>query len=314
MSKQKLLIGIIGSGYITDFHIPVIKNNKKVEIVAIYSKTFKNVKKKAKQYNIKFFTNDFNEFINKFNYDGILVAVSADQIFRTLSKLLKYQIPLLIEKPVALSYLELIKLIKINNKYKTPNLIGLNRRYYSLFKKIMKDLKNKNKLKSFLIEGHENIWKIEKIIKSEEILKKWHYANNIHIVDLINFFVNSKLQTIKYFNSKLKKYNNINSILKFENGVTGSYISNWNTPSRYSIKLFTDQKTYIIKPLENCIVINKNFKENTISSNKMDIKYKPGFFLQFQNFIKLIKTKKNSWPDTNLESVLDTYKIINKIY
>ena len=48
MSKQKLLIGIIGSGYITDFHIPVIKNNKKVEIVAIYSKTFKNVKKKSK--------------------------------------------------------------------------------------------------------------------------------------------------------------------------------------------------------------------------------------------------------------------------
>ena len=94
MSKQKLLIGIIGSGYITDFHIPVIKNNKKVEIVSIYSKTFKNVKKKAKQYNIKFFTNDFNEFINKFNYDGILVVVCANQIFQTLSKLLKYQLTL----------------------------------------------------------------------------------------------------------------------------------------------------------------------------------------------------------------------------
>ena len=54
-------------------------------------------------------------------------------IFNVVKNILKYKKPLLIEKPIGLSSSEVKILNKINLKYKTPNLIGLNRRYYSSF-------------------------------------------------------------------------------------------------------------------------------------------------------------------------------------
>lgn len=314
MSKDLINIGIIGSGYISNFHINVIKSVENVNICGIYSRTLKNAKNKSLKYNIEYYTNNFKNFLKKYDYDGILVLVSADKIYSITSKLLKLRIPLLIEKPVGLSIDELNKLIKINKKYKTPNLVGLNRRYYSTFQKVHSSLIGKNKLRSFLIEGHENFWNIKKIVMTKKIIKKWHFANSIHSVDLINFFANSKLHKSTHFNNKIGPYNNITSIFKFKNGVNGTYVSNWNSPERYSIKLFTDQNTYIFKPLENCLVVNKNFKTKQMNLNKYDMKFKPGFYSQFQNFIKLIKSGKNSWPDVNLKNILATYRIIDKIH
>lgn len=314
MSKDLINIGIIGSGYISNFHIDVIKSIKNVNICGIYSRTLKNAKNKSLKYNIGYYTNNFKNFLKKYDYDGILVLVSADKIYSITSKLLKLRIPILIEKPVGLSIDELNKLIKINKKYNTPNLIGLNRRYYSTFQKVHSSLIGKNKLRSFLIEGHENFWNIKKMVMTKKIIKKWHFANSIHSVDLINFFANSKLQKSTHFNNKIGSYNNITSIFKFKNGVNGTYVSNWNSPERYSIKLFTDQNTYIFKPLENCFVVNKKFKTKQMNLNTFDMKFKPGFYLQFQNFIKLIKSGKNSWPDVNLKNILVTYRIIDKIH
>lgn len=314
MYKDQINIGIIGSGHISDFHIEVIKNTKNVNLCSIYSKTLNNAKKKSIKYKIGFFTDNLDLFIKKYQYDGLLVIVSADKIHSITSKILKFKIPLLIEKPVGLSIKELKDLIKINKKFNTPNLIGLNRRHYSSFKKVHSILKGKNKLRSFLIEGHENFWNLKKIIKSKKVIKEWHFANAIHTIDLINYFANSTLVNYFHFNNKIGPYNNLTSIFKFKNGVNGTYISNWNSPERYSIKLFTDENTYIFKPLENCIVINKKFKKKQLKMNAQDMKFKPGFYSQFQNFIKLIKTKKNSWPDVNLEGALNTYKIISKTY
>lgn len=314
MFSDPIKIGIIGSGYISDYHINVIKNTKNIEICGIYSKTLNNAKIKAKKYGINYFTNNLSEFTNKFEYDGILILVSADQIYKLTSKLIRHKIPLFIEKPAGLNLIELNKLNLLYKKFKTPNMIGLNRRYYSSFCKVHSLLKGKNKLRSFLVEGHENYWKIKKIVRSKKTLANWHIANNIHIIDLINFFVESKLKSVKHFNNKNGLYNNINSILKFDNGINGTYLSNWNSPERYSIKLFTDENTYVFKPLEKCIVVNKKFQKKEIKLSKFDLKYKPGFYFQFQNFVNLIKTNKNSWPDSNLQSVQKTYKIISEIY
>jgi predicted dehydrogenase len=307
-------IGIIGSGYISDSHIKVIKNNKKFKILGIYSRTINNARIKAEKYNIKYFSNNLDIFINKFKYDGIIVLVSADKIYEITKLLLKYKIPILIEKPAGLNLKELNSLIKKNKKYKTPNMIALNRRYYSIFKKLKKIMVKKNKLRSFIIEGHENFWNIKKIVKKNKILENWEYANSIHTVDLINFFGDSEITNFYKINNKIKEFHNVTSILKFKNGINCTYISNWNSPSRYSVKLFTDKYTYLIKPLEKCYQIDHNFKQKEILPDKNDIKFKAGFSNQLRNFENLIKSKKNIWPDSNLNKTLETYKLVNKIY
>ena len=63
-----------------------------------------------------------------------------DQIFVTSKKILKYKIPLFIEKPPGLNIKQLQELNFLSKKYKTSNLVGYNRRYYSIIQKVKKKL------------------------------------------------------------------------------------------------------------------------------------------------------------------------------
>ena len=61
-------------------------------------------------------------------------------------------------------------------------MIALNRRYYSIFKKVFNKNYKKN-LNSIIIEGHENIWKINK----KDTVKKNGYLQIVFIL-LIYYF------------------------------------------------------------------------------------------------------------------------------
>ena len=66
-------------------------------------------------------------------------------------------------------------------------MVGLNRRFYSVFHKGIKKINEKGKLLGLHIEGHERFWKINNILSSK-IRNNWIYVNSIHTIDLLNFF------------------------------------------------------------------------------------------------------------------------------
>jgi len=217
---------------------------------------------------------------------------------------------MLIEKPIALNFPQAEILSNLYKKYKTPNLIALNRRYYSIFHKVIKFVKIRD-YKGFLIEGHEHILRLTKINK--KTLDNWIFANSIHTINLITFFgmekkFKSQVNTLNDKNDK-----NISSIFNFENKILGTYIANWFSSDRWSIKLFLKDFVIHIKPLEEVILLNKKNKKKKIFSSKEDKIFKPGLYKQSLSFLNLIKTKKNMWPDENLSSIIRTYKIINKL-
>lgn len=289
-------------------HAKVLKYFKNVEIVEVYSRTINNAHQFAMNFNILNYTNNIDDILKK-KIDGIIICVSADKIYETTKYLLKYNIPLLIEKPVGLNLSELNDLIKINKIYNTPNLIGLNRRYYSFFKKI--NFKSKA-YKGFIIEGHEKINKIKKIIKSN-ILDKWLFANSIHTINLINFFTLGQDYKLLMHTNNLKNDKNISCIVKTNKNIVGTYISNWESNGFWSVKLFFNGYHIVLKPLEKCIIINNDGSTLNLKLDKLDIKFKAGLHFQATNFLKLIKTKKNSWPDENLNSIKKTYKLLEKL-
>ncbi len=303
-------ISILGSGRMASEHAKVMKNMNNIEISNVYSRNMNNAKRFANKFNIKKFTNNLNEiFENKI--DGVLICVSADKIYLVTCKVLKYQIPLLIEKPIGLSLKEVQNLKKLNSKYKTINLIGLNRRYYSNFQNI-NNLLNSKDYRGFAIEGHEHLSKIKKIVK-KSLLKNWLYANSIHTVNLIDFFTLGNKYKIKYFSYNNKYEKNICCIVKSENNILGTYSSNWKSNEKWSVKLFFDGYHISFKPLEEISIYYKNRKKYKILLSKYDKIFKPGLYNQMKNFIKLIESKKNTWPDENINSIISTYKILNKI-
>ena len=130
---------------------------------------------------------------------------------------------------------------------------------------------------------------------------------------MINLFGRSKKFISKIYKSNIKLDVNISATLKFEDQIIGTYISNWMSSDRWSVKLFFKEYIIVFKPLENAYIKYKNNKIKYIPLSKEDCKYKPGLYLQTKNFIKLMKSKKNSWPDENLDTILDTYYLISKM-
>ena len=306
-------IGIIGAGNIALEHLKVLEFIKSIQISGIFSRTKKKSNYLSKKFKIKKVYDTLEEFMLDCEFDGIYILVSASEIFKITKKLIPYKIPLFVEKPAGLIPSETLKLSKIANKHKTLIQVGYNRRFYSIFSKCQKLISNKNDIKNIVIEGHERFWKIPKST-NKGVKKNWIYANSTHTIDLLRFFGGDikKITNFKY-NKSNEKFQNFTSVLNFKNGIIGQYQSNWNTPSGWSIKIYTNKYFINFIPLEKGYYVNKKFKKKLFIENKYDKKFKPGFYMQTKSFIKLIRNKKIQWPAVDLNEAYLTMKIAEKI-
>jgi predicted dehydrogenase len=313
--SNKINIVIVGAGNIANSHLEVLSSIKLINLFGICSRTHAKANNLKKKYDIKHASSDYYAFIknNINNIDGIMVLVSLDQMYLVSKKLIPLGKPIFIEKPPALSHLKIKALSEISIKYKTPNMIGMNRRFYSIFEKGKKIIEKNGGLLSLIIEGHERYDQIKKIIKPN-ILSRWLFANSCHTIDLIRYF-GGEIKDFKYTkNSKLlKNGDHFSCSLKFLNGSTGTYISNWLSPGGWSVRLYARNTKVEFNPLELGSYTNSKYKKIKINPDKNDLKFKAGFYNQIKAFIYLINFKKNIYPSQSLGDIMKTFAIINKI-
>ena len=313
--SDKINIVIVGAGNIANSHLEVMSSIKMVNLFGICSRTYAKANNLKKKYDIKHASSDYYAFIknNINNIDGIMVLVSVDQMYLVSKKLIPLGRPIFIEKPPALSHLKIKALSEISIKYKTPNMIGMNRRFYSIFEKGKKIIEKNGGLLSLVIEGHERYDQIKDKVKPA-ILSKWLFANSCHTIDLIRYF-GGEIKDFKYTKQSkfLKSGDHFSCSLKFSNGSTGTYISNWFSPGGWSVRLHAKDTKIEFNPLEKGFYINSKYKKTEISPNPMDIKFKPGFYKQIKAFLYLINSKKNIYPSQSLKDIESTFDIIDTI-
>jgi predicted dehydrogenase len=309
---MKKRIGIIGAGSICAKYLEIFEVIKQAQVVAITSRTRSKAEKIKKDFKIPHVYNNYKEMVYKENLDLIIILVSIDQIFKVSKDVIKYKIPLLIEKPPGLNCYQSKNLVNLSKKFKTPIFVALNRRFFSNFRKGIKIAEEYGGIKNIVIEGHERFWKVKK--KKKIISDNWLYANSIHTIDLIRFF-GGEVKKISRLKKSLykKKGDQFLSIIEFKNGIIGSYFSNWYAPGGWSVKLFCNGVTIIFNPLENGYYIKKDMVKKPIELDKVDQIYKPGFYRQISLIIKYLQTQK---IDDNLQTIFSahqTMKLINKI-
>ena len=191
--------------------------------------------------------------------DGILILVSFNQIYQVTKKVIKYKIPFFIEKPPGLTINQNIHLANLCEKYKVKNIVGFNRRFYSIFHQGLKLIGKNSKILSFSIYGMERLW----LYKNNNALKQnLIMANAIHTIDLLSFF-GGKKSSIKINNNSKKNRRFINSSIniKFENNSLGYYYINTESPYFWSLKIFAEDSTLIYDNLNRGYLIKKILKQ-----------------------------------------------------
>lgn len=307
-------LGVVGAGNIAKEHLDVIKIMDGVRVEGITSRTLSKAEDLANKYQVEYVCKNVDNLLEKCDLDAIMLLVSANQLYDLSAKLLLTKIPIFIEKPPGLFPDQTRVLVDLADKYGTKNMVGYNRRYYSIFHEGIKIIKNNGDLLGVSIEGHEQFWKIQKLKIDNAIHENWLYANSTHTIDLLRLFggetcrVNSISKSIKEKNG-----DQFVSSIEFESGALGTYTSHWFSPGGWSVKLYGENVTVIFKPLENGQWIDIDFNINPIKPDNNDKKYKPGFYGQLMAFCNLLKNDVLEWPGQDLFGSYKTMKLAEKI-
>ena len=276
----------------------------------ITSNTISKAEGLAKIFCIDNIYENIDNLIENCSLDGLMILVSANQMFDITKKIIPAQIPLFIEKPPGLIPNQTETLVELSHKYDTKNMVGFNRRYYSIFHKGIKLINQNGGLHGLAVEGHERFWKISSRGIPNEIQENWIYGNSTHTIDLLRFF-GGEIKYINTFTTKLKERNGDQFVasMEFESGALGTYTSHWFSPAGWTITLYSDGITVKYKPLEKGVWIDTNLNEHEIHPDEVDINYKPGFFRQMESFIKMVRNGSLESPGITLEEALKTMEL-----
>ncbi|EAI4827475.1 gfo/Idh/MocA family oxidoreductase [Campylobacter lari] len=222
----------------------------------------------------------------------VIVATNVESLFENCLLLLKYGIKnILLEKPGSLKYSEFLLLNDEAKKINSNIYVAYNRRFYASVLKAKEFILKDGDVKSFNFDFTEWSHVIEKLDKSSLVKNKWFLCNSTHVVDLAFFLGGKPKKITSYTNCALDWHPTGSSFCGCgitEKNALFSYQANWKSPGRWSIEVTTDNYKFILKPLEKLSIQKKDQNEIEFCVDvdySLDLKYKPGIYLQVKNFL-----------------------------
>ena len=306
-------VSIIGAGRISEQYIKVLKSFKNVKIVGIVSKSEKSSKIKSKKFNIPYFGNSIDTMMNELKPNIVIVCVTATETMKVCLNLFKHDCISLIEKPLGLSPQDSKKILFKAKIFQRKAFVALNRRYLNSTNLLLKKLSSDKSKRIVSIFDQEDTENAKKNGHNSLLIKRWMYANSIHLIDYFTFLCRGNIK--KIYNEKIKINNQQyfkSSKILFTSGDIGIYHAYWNRPSPWKISVSCNKSYFYMSPIEKLFEKNNKGKLISYRDSKYDKEYKPGFYFMVKNLIKVYTGQKNNL--VSLEENIKTMDLIKRIY
>jgi hypothetical protein len=307
-------LAIVGAGAVIKYHIEAFLHAG-VQIVGICAtENSKNARNISNLYNIPYFSN-VSKMISGSKADGYLISVDSAFVYTVLTQFSNVTVPILIEKP---GFTDSIPIEKQLENSAGNRFVAFNRRHYEsvVHFKSAYDATG-GFLEVDIVENAD--------LSNYREVSKALINNSCHIIDLVGYLCGPyQLQDFQFstfsnsFHARI--YNNSSKIL-------GNLNIYFNSPINISIKLYTLEAFFQLKPIEVCSNFNQlKVKEPTselpiriyeptwshVEKGKIicDSKFKPGFLNQALNFLNC----ENEIKDLcTLEDSSSTFLLTRKI-
>jgi predicted dehydrogenase len=290
--KRKVLL--VGCGFMATAYSKVLANlDCEVIVIGRGEEKIRILEKEYPQFNYNF--GGLENFLKKYNElpEFAINTTNIDQLKHTTCLLLQYGIKnILVEKPGDI-YLEgLREIADLGLRTLSNVLIAYNRRFYSSVLELIDQSRLDGGVVSAHFEFTEWIHTIDPIHYNDEALKRWILSNSSHVIDTVFNIIGIPAK----LNAIVRGQNNLNwhpsgTIFTGSgisiNNIPFTYHSNWESPGRWAIEICTRKRRFYLKPMEK-------LQQQTIGSvhlndvelnDNLDIDYKPGVYLQTQNFL-----------------------------
>jgi len=280
-------IGVVGSGKMAREHLRALSAHPHTHIAAICSTNMISAIELSKEFDINRFypSLDVMEFQN---VDALVVAISIDSIDDLYPKLLRLNIPLLLEKPFGMTLHSACQLQEIAASRCSGAFVALNRRNYSNIRRAHSQLSRVREAR--IIEVRDQQWTMDPVAMgvSELGQENWPLVNSIHSFDLGMSFARGDVTNITRsgnFNSKDRSLFSVTAEIIFDSGDTLYFRSLWNGPGPWSVAINVNSERWTFQPLENGTIENGT-STLTIARDSHELELKAGLYHQCDELVR----------------------------
>ena len=309
-------LAIIGFGAVAEHHLKVFRALG-AEVVASCNRSEEG-RARAARAGIPRQYSDPLKLAETESPDGFVVSVSALSLFETAKALIPTGRPILLEKPPGTSLAEAQTLEELARRHGTPVMVGLNRRFYSVFHRALRMIGGREAITAISVEWSEDCDRMLALGHPEALLSRLVFANSLHGIDLISFLGGGaplgetwgrNLDTSK---ERLRWQMGTSGVTC--TGVRARFESTWDVPGRWRLVVDAANHRWTSSPLETVLLGRKGLPDLTITPDEPDLHFKPGFHGQGAHFVGVIRGELGiSWPACGLTDVLPAMDVATRL-
>lgn len=286
---------IIGSGYISKEYLKILHHKK--YSCTIVGRGEKNIREIQKDFpSFEYHHGGLKQYLDSHeikSFTHCLNLVNIEYLYQTTSLLLDHGAKnILLEKPGDVAIKNLKTLSLKAKKHDASICIAYNRRFFDSINTLEKLVKEEGGIQTLHFEFTEWLHRIDLNKFSDEILKKWITANSSHVIDTAFYLIGEPTEIYPIIKGKGSiSWHPSGSVFLgagvSENEIPFTYNSNWKSAGRWSIEVFTNEKRYFLRPMEELYYQNLGeVKINKIELNvPEDSNFKPGLEGVLESFL-----------------------------
>jgi len=245
-------IGLIGFGSMGKNHYRVLKGIEGVELVAVCDPiSADGLPERCYR--------SCTTMLSREHLDAVVVAVPTSSHYETALEVIRYNVPLLLEKPLAATVAEGQRLIRAADKAGVLSAVGHVERFNPVVRALIRELRDKE-IYSIAIT---RVGPFPPRINDVGVLVDL----SVHDIDLVHCLTNNRrsIEERIYKSNKQLDGREDNAIIAFhlEGDVVASIVTNWLTPfKRRTIEVATDRAFYTADLVTQELVEYSAYEEN----------------------------------------------------
>ncbi|EZH72299.1 dehydrogenase [Aquimarina atlantica] len=303
---KKGVIGIVGAGNFTSSTI--LPNLKKInaDIKYIASSGGLSSTIMAKRHSIANSTSNYKEILEDNDVDLVFITTQHNMHASMVLESLKASKSVFVEKPLALTGIELEEIITEYNAQSVNVSVGFNRRFAPLAKKMKKLLGSDNTPINIVATMNAGFIPADVWVHDMEVGGGRIIGEACHYIDLCTYFAGSKVTAVCMNAMGLNPEENTDNasiLLKYENGTNAviNYFANGSKAySKERVEVYSQERTLIMDNWRKLKAFG--FKGGKNTSSKQD----KGHYNQFNELIK--QQQKGGKPIIPFEEIVNTTK------
>ena len=297
-------VGIVGFGEIAVKHLEVLRALH-IEVPSSCNRSEAG-RRKAADAGIERTYADAVEMVEREKLDGVVVSVNPLMLSEVARTLLPLGVPLLLEKPPGTSAAETAKLAALARQHGTRVMVGLNRRFYSVYEEFLRRIGGRENVTAVGVEWSEDVARMVEAGHPAELIPVLVHANSLHGLDLLPFFA-GKPHDRQVWGRNLGDDDEdprwqMRSTGVGEWGAEQVFRSSWDVPGRWRLVVDAPDCRLVSAPLESGLVFARGRAPEELLPSEEDRAFKPGFFGQARRFVGLMTEEEEvEWPACSLQ-------------